>query len=58
MIDVIPASTEPLNTWLVDSSGNFAASGAGLALLEAEITHFHTARSEEANSPNESASEA
>jgi hypothetical protein len=36
MIDVISTSTEPLNTWLVDSSGNIAASGAGLALLEAE----------------------
>lgn len=47
MIDTILASSEPLNTWLVDSSGNIAASGAGLALLEAEITHFDTSASEE-----------
>jgi hypothetical protein len=58
MIDVISTSTEPLNTWLADSSGNIAASGAGLALLEAEITHFHTSASEESNSPNESEAEA
>lgn len=58
MIDVISTSTEPLNTWLVDSSGNIAASGAGLALLEAEITHFHTSASEESNSPDKSEAEA
>lgn len=58
MNDVIPASSEPLNTWLVDPSGNIAASGAGLALLEAEISHFHTSTSEEPKSPNESRAEA
>ena len=58
MNDLIPASSEPLNTWLVDSSGNIAASGAGLALLEAEISHFHTSTNEEPNSPNESKAEA
>ena len=58
MNDVIPAGSEPLNTWLVDSSGNIAAFSAGLALLEAEISPFHTSTSEEPNSPNEYRAEA
>ena len=53
MIDVIPAITETLNTWLVDSSGNIAVSGAGLALLQAEITPLSKATTEEFDSPNE-----
>ncbi len=52
MIDVIPAETEPFNTWLVDSFGNIAVSGAGLAILEAEIAPFHVAPTEVFNSAN------
>ncbi len=54
MINDIPASKEALETWLVDSSGNIAVSGAGLALLEAEITPFSNPTQEELGSPNES----
>lgn len=54
MIDDIPASIEAIETWLVDSSGNIAASSAGLALLEAEITPFYNPTQEEFGSPNES----
>ncbi len=54
MLDDIPASKEALETWLVDSSGNIAVSGAGLALLEAEITPFYNPIHEEFGSPNES----
>ncbi len=54
MIDDIPASREALETWLVDSSGNIAVSGAGLALLEAEITPFYNPTQKEFGSPNES----
>ena len=54
MIDPIPTGSEPLNAWLVDSSGNIATSGAGLALLQPEITPFHTFITGESNSPNES----
>ena len=54
MIDVIPASKEALETWLVDSSGNIAVSAAGLALLEVEIKPLHGAAAEEFSSPNES----
>ncbi len=53
MIDDIPASKETLETWLVDSSGNIAVSGAGLALLKAEITPFYNPAREEFGSPNE-----
>ncbi len=54
MIDDIPESKEALITWLVDSSGNIAASGAGLALLEAEITPSHRPTQAESGAPNES----
>ncbi len=54
MIDDIPGSKEALETWLVDSSGNIAVSGAGLALLEAEITPFYNPTQKEFGSPNES----
>lgn len=57
MTDNIAASEEALGTWLVDSAGNIAVSGAGLALLEAEITPFHGTSTEELDSPNESRSE-
>ncbi len=53
MIDVIPTSEAALETWLVDSSGNVAVSGAGLALLEAQIMSLHGATDEEFGSPNE-----
>ncbi len=54
MMDDILASKEALETWMVDSSGNIAVSGAGLALLEAEITPFYNPTQEEFGSPNES----
>ncbi|MEP6810506.1 MAG: hypothetical protein ABI992_09705 [Chthoniobacterales bacterium] len=54
MIDDLSAGKEPLETWLVDSSGNIAMSGAGLALLEAEITPFYNPTPAEFGSPNES----
>jgi hypothetical protein len=38
MIDVIPANLDPLETWLVDSSGHIAVSKAGLGLLERELS--------------------
>lgn len=38
MIDIIPAKTEALDTWLVDSGGPIAISNAGLALLEPELS--------------------
>ncbi len=54
MTDNIAASDEALGTWLVDSTGNIAVSDAGLALLEAEITPLHSARTEELDSPDKS----
>ncbi len=57
MIDDIPASKEALETWLVDSSGNIAVSGAGLALLEAGITPLHSARTEDLDSHDKSRAE-
>jgi hypothetical protein len=38
MIDVIPASPDALDTWLVDSGGHIAVSNAGLTLLEPELS--------------------
>ncbi len=53
MTDNLAASGAALETWLVDSSGNIAVSGAGLALLESEITPLHSASTGEFSSPNE-----
>lgn len=57
MTDNIAASDEALGTWLVDSAGNIAVSGASLALLGAEITPLHSARAEELDLPDKSRAE-
>ncbi len=53
MIDVIPTNKDALTTWLVDSAGNIAVSGDGIALLDAEITHPQKQSTEELISPND-----
>lgn len=45
MIDVIPANTDALETWLIDSGGQIAVSNAGLALLERELSPGSSERS-------------
>jgi len=38
MTDIIPASADALDTWLIDSGGHIAISTAGLVLLERELS--------------------
>jgi len=38
MTDIISASADALNTWLIDSGGHIAISTAGLVLLERELS--------------------
>ncbi len=52
MIDGIPVETEPFNTWLVDSFGNIAVSGAGLEILEADMTPLHGTATDEFDPAN------
>ncbi len=57
MTDNIAASDDAIGTWLVDSAGNIAVSGAGLALLEAKITPLQSGNPEELDSPDKSRAE-
>jgi hypothetical protein len=47
MIDPIFTNEDALKTWLVDTSGNIAVSGAGIALLDSQITHLQSQSTEE-----------
>jgi hypothetical protein len=42
MTDIIPTNKDALKVWLVDFSGTIAVSDAGIALLDAEITHLES----------------
>jgi hypothetical protein len=42
MTDIIPTNKDALEVWLVDVSGNIALSDSGIALLDAQITHFES----------------
>ena len=44
-MDSTPANDVQLETWLVDLAGNIAISGAGVAVLDAQITHLENQRS-------------
>jgi hypothetical protein len=39
-MDLIFANDNELETWLVDLAGNIAISDAGVAMLDAQITHL------------------
>jgi hypothetical protein len=42
MKDIISTNKDALKVWLVDLSGNIAVSDAGIALLDAQITHLES----------------
>jgi hypothetical protein len=42
MKDIIPMNKDALKVWLVDLSGHVAVSDAGIALLDAQITHLES----------------
>ena len=52
MTDLIPENEDALKTWLVDPAGNIAVSGAGVALLDAQINHGQSPNAKELTSPN------